>query len=93
MSWTLKCAENNPGQLLVNISRANIFLGNGMFEPKPRSGSVLSFKATKRKLSGPEKQKDYSLVTREVCLAPFRGFQFGLNRISSTKIVYFCNWN
>lgn len=91
MSWALKCAENNPGQLFVNISCANIFLGNGMFEPKPRSGSV--FSAMKRKLSGPEKQQDYSLVTREVCLAPFRSFQFGINRISSRKIVYFCNWN
>jgi len=65
MSWTLKCAENNPGQLLVNISCANIFLGNGMFEPKPRSGSVLSFKATKRKLSGPEKQKKIILLSLE----------------------------
>jgi len=41
-------------------------LGNGEVQPRTRSGSILSFKALKRKFSLPEKEQDYSFVRTEV---------------------------
>ena len=60
------CRKIIQVSLLVNISCATASLGNGEVEPKTRSGSVLSFKALKRKFSGPEKGQDYSSARREV---------------------------
>lgn len=39
--------------------------GNGEVQPRTRSGSILSFKALKRKFSLPEKEQDYSFVRTE----------------------------
>ena len=53
---------------MVNILCANIVLGNGQVETKPRRGSVISFKEFKRKMSLPGKGQDYSPIKIEVCL-------------------------